>query len=218
MRAPPLTFALALWVACGAPAKKPVIPGTGGAVATTDTQLAGWAQFPPQHVDDPALKGKVRDLTSEADGELVKWSLAVEDNTEQRHSYAIRLPPQIALPIATGTTVTVTTAFTGGGQSTEGRIAIVDDQGTLLLAIGLVPEGWKAEAGGLVTTQADAKSFAVRITASDGYVDLVPSPWRSFDLAGSHYLGNGMASQREPHGDVQDGSVDGLAYAIVREP
>ncbi|CAN5442475.1 hypothetical protein BH11MYX1_BH11MYX1_54860 [soil metagenome] len=220
MRAPLLTFC----AACSAHAPRPVIQGNGGAVATRDTRIDGWARFPIQHVDDPALKGKVRDLTSEAEGNLVKWTLAVEDNTDQRHSYVIDLPPEVALPIATGTTVTVTTETVGGGPGATGHIAVVDADNTLLLAIGILPVGWSAEPGGLVSTTPgdpyDEQAFAVRVVASDGHVDLVPTPWRSFDLAGSHYLGNGTAVQRELHGNPAPPDYVGAwtDFNIVREP
>ncbi len=219
MRALLLTFC----VACSAHAPRPVIQGTGGGVTTTDTKIEGWAVFPIQRVDDPALKGKVRDLTSEAAGNQVKWSLAVEDNAEQRHSYVIMLPPEVALPIATGTTVTVTTESVSVGAGT-GHIAIVDADNTLLLAIGLLPAGWSAEPGGLVSSTPgdsyDEKAFAMRVKASDGFVDLVPKPWRSFDLAGSHYLGNGAAVQRDLNGKPAPLDYVGAwnDFNIVREP
>ncbi len=220
MRALLLTFC----VACSAHGPRPVIQGTGGGVATSDTRIDGWAVFPIQHVDDPALKGKVRDLTSEAAGNQVKWSLAVEDNAKQRHSYVIMLPPEVALPIATGTTVTVTTETVGGGPGATGHIAIVDADNILLLAIDLLPAGWSAEPGGLVSSTPgdpyDEKAFAVRVKASDGFVDLVSKPWRSFDLAGSHYLGNGTAVQRDLHGRPAPREYVGAwnDFNIVREP
>jgi hypothetical protein len=175
-------------------------PAANGLVATTETSVDGIAAFPAQHVDDPALKGKVADLTSEADGDHERWTLAVEDNSNLRHTYSIELPAKVVFSIATGTNVLVEPEVTDAA----GRIAVSDDHGALLLAIAKLPAGWSAEA----QTQ-----VAVRIHEPGGAgVELVPAPWRSFELAGAKFVGAANAAKRDHY---PDGWVD---FAIVRAP
>ena len=88
--------------------------------AYTDTAIQGNATFPPQHVDEPSVKGKVIDLTSRADGDHERWNLVIEDEAEQGHSYGIELPPQVVPQVATGSTVTI--------DASDGKISVIDDQ------------------------------------------------------------------------------------------
>ena len=143
-------------------------PAGNGFVATTETTIDGPAAFPAQHIDDPALKGKVKDLTAEADGDHNRWTLAVEDIANLRHTYSIELPTKVVFSIATGTNVLV--------EPEPGKIAVSDEAGALLLAIDKVPAGWQ-----LVDNQVHEPGGAG--------VDLAPTPWRSFELAGAKFLG-----------------------------
>ncbi len=163
-RALPLVF-----VAClphGKPA--PTGGGSGGVVAYTDTAITGDATFPPQHVDEPSVKGQVIDLTSRADGDHERWNLVIEDEAEQGHSYAIELPPQVVPQLATGSTVTV--------DASEGKLGVVDDQAALVIAIAALPAGWTGD--------------ATSVHTPDGLtIELSPARWRSFELGGASYLG-----------------------------
>ncbi|MEO6775591.1 MAG: hypothetical protein ABI467_21700 [Kofleriaceae bacterium] len=142
--------------------------GSAGVVAYTDTAIRGGATFPPQHVDEPSVKGKVIDLTSHADGDRERWNLVVEDGAEQGHSYAFELPAQVVPSIATGATVTV--------DADAGKISVIDDQTALVLAIGMVPSGWHVEG-------------AARVDTPDGLIVELAPVWRSFELGGASYLG-----------------------------
>jgi len=187
----------AVLVGCTPHAPAVTTPAANGLVATTETNLDGVASFPVQRVDDPALRGKVADLTAEADGDHNRWTLAVEDNSNLRHTYSIELPAKVVFAISTGTNVLVEPEVV----ATAGRIAVSDDHGALLLAIGKLPAGWSAEA----QTQ-----IAVRVHEPGGAgVELVPTPWRSFELAGSKFVGTGNAAKREHYAD---GWID---FAIV---
>ena len=166
-----MRFALvALFAASCLPHGKPAPTGGGsGAVRSyTDTAIQGIATFPPQHVDEPSVKGKVIDLTSRADGDHERWNLVIEDEAEQGHSYGIELPPQVVPQVATGSTVTVDAA--------EGKISVIDDQAVLVLAVATLPAGWTVD--------------GTRVHPLDGsIIELSPAIWRSFELAGSSYLG-----------------------------
>jgi hypothetical protein len=166
-----MRFALvALFAASCLPRAKPAPTGGGsGAVrAYTDTAIQGIATFPPQHVDEPSVKGKVIDLTSRADGDHERWNLVIEDLAEQGHSYGIELPPQVVPQVATGSTVTVDAA--------DGAISVVDDQATLVLAVAALPAGWTVD--------------GTNVHPPDGsIIELSPAIWRSFELAGASYLG-----------------------------
>jgi hypothetical protein len=197
----------------------------GDLVATTNSDIEGFANFPFQHIDDPALKGKVADLTSEVDGDHNRWTLAVEDNANLRHTYSIELPSKVVFAIATGTNVLVEPELVGGGPNATGHIAVSDDHGAVLLAIGKLPAGWSAGPGSAVTTTAgpsyDEHTFAVRVSEPGGAaVELVPA-WRSFTLAGAKFVGNGNAVKRELH-DAEHPPPDYVAawtdFTIVRAP
>lgn len=195
----------------------------GDLVATTNSDIEGFADFPPQHIDDPALKGKVADLTSEADGERNRWTLAVEDNANLRHTYSIELPSKVVFAISTGTTVFVEPEVIGGGPNATGHIAVSDEHGAVLLAIGKLPAGWSAGPGTAIATTPgrsyDSQTFAVRVTEPGGAaVELVPSPWRSFELAGAKFVGNGSAVKRELHDEPPPPDYVGAwtDFAIVR--
>ncbi|HEY0251336.1 MAG TPA: hypothetical protein VGC41_07395, partial [Kofleriaceae bacterium] len=149
-------------VACSA-SKTTVTPSQGSLVATETTAIEGNADFPPQHVDDPDLKGKVANLTAESN----RWTLAVEDNANLRHTYSIVLPANVTFAIATGTSVVVESRFTGGGPNARGQISITDDKGALYLAISHLPAGWKADAGALVA-EGSVRRGPVRITEPGG--------------------------------------------------
>lgn len=170
-----MRLALALVFASCLPHGKPAPTGggSGGVVAYTDTAIQGDATFPPQHVDEPSVKGKVIDLTSRADGDRERWNLVIEDEAEQGHSYAIELPPQVVPQVATGSTVTV--------DASDGKISVIDEQAALVLAVAALPAGWTLDAAGVHTPDAQI-------------IELSPARWRSFELAGASYLGT-AASQ-----------------------
>jgi hypothetical protein len=156
--------------------KPPVVttPAGHGLVATTDTQIDGIGAFPTQHIDDPALKGKVADLTSEQDGERNRWTLAVEDDANLRHTYSIELPSKVTFAIATGTNVLV--------EPEAGKICVSDDKGALILAIDKLPAGWSF----------DVHGTAIQIKEPGGAaVEVISTPWRSFELAGAKLVGTG---------------------------
>jgi len=163
-------FAWASWASClprGKPA--PTGGGSGGVVAFNDTAIQGTAAFPPQHVDEPSVKGKVIDLTSRADGDHERWNLVIEDEAEQGHSYAIELPREVVPSVATGSTVTV--------DAEAGKISVIDEQAALVLAVGRLPAGWTQPEG------------AARVHTPDGAIVELAMGWRSFELAGASYLG-----------------------------
>ena len=165
-----MRYALVLVFASCLPRGKPAPTGggSGGVVSYTDTAIAGDATFPPQHVDEPSVKGKVIDLTSRADGDRERWNLVIEDQADQGHSYAIELPPQVVPQVATGSTVTV--------DASEGKISVIDEQAALVLAVAALPAGWTVD--------------ATRVHTPDGaIVELSASRWRSFDLGTASYLG-----------------------------
>jgi hypothetical protein len=142
--------------------------GSGAVRAYTDTAIQGTATFPPQHVDDPSVKGKVIDLTSRADGDHERWNLVIEDEAEQGHSYGIELPPQVVPQVATGSTVSI--------EASDGKISVIDDQATLVLAVAALPAGWTVD--------------GANVHPPDGsIIELSPAIWRSFELAGTSYLG-----------------------------
>ena len=157
--------------------KAPVTtPAANGLAATTETQIDGMGAFPTQHIDDPALKGKVADLTAEADGDQNRWTLAVADDANLRHTYSIELPAAVTFAIATGTKVLV--------EPELAKICISDDKGALILAIGKLPAAWSF----------DVHGTAIQIKEPGGAaVELVPTPWRSFELAGVKLTGTGIA-------------------------
>lgn len=160
--------ALLVLMACSGAPRGIITPAGNGLVATETTRIQGPASFPTQRVDDPALQGKVRDLTSEVDGDSTRWTLAVEDNANLRHTYSIELPHDVVPAISTGTNVLV--------ESEPGSIAVSTDKGELLLAIGRVPAGWKLD--------------GARVTApNDEAVELVASPWLKFTLASHSFVG-----------------------------
>ncbi len=224
MRAPVLVFWSSVWLvglAGCVPRSRPAItPAAGGLVAFETTRIEGLASFPPQHVDEPSLEGKLINLTSQADGDRTRWSFAIEDDADQGHSYAIELPPEVVPALATGSRVTVAGEVVGAGPDAVGHLVITDHGGGLLIAIGALPAGWKAEPGPPVATTRAASATAapaagtagdatrpVRVTAPDGAaVELVAAPWRAFELAGAHFVGIGAA---------QPGSAS-LEVAIVR--
>jgi hypothetical protein len=176
----------ALLVGCSS--HPPVTTAAAGAlVATTSSDIEGFASFPFQHIDDPALTGKVADLTSEVDGDHNRWTLAVEDNANLRHTYSIELPPKVVFAIATGTNVLVEPELVGDGPSATGHIAVSDEHGAVLLAISKLPAGWSAGPGAATST--------VRVTEPGGAaVELVATPWRSFALAGAKFVGNAAST------------------------
>ncbi|HET9987560.1 MAG TPA: hypothetical protein VFQ65_03555 [Kofleriaceae bacterium] len=164
-----MRFALVALVASCLPHGKPPPTGggSGGVIEYRDTAIQGSATFPPQHVDEPSVKGKVIDLTSRADGDHERWNLVIEDEAEQGHSYAIELPPQVVPSVATGSTITV--------DAEAGKISVIDDQAALVLAVGRLPAGWTAETS--------------RVHAPDGAIVELATVWRSFELGGASYLG-----------------------------
>lgn len=208
----------------GCPGRGPVVTGggSGGLVAYEETKISGYGDFPPGHISEPSVKAKVTNLTSEAAGARTRWTLAVVDDANLGHQYAFELPAEVGFAVATGTTVTVDAAVEGGGPNARGRIAVADDHGGLVLAIGKLPAGWTAEAGQhLNTTKGqsyDEKTFAVRIHAPGGSgVELVSEPWRKFELGGTPLAGNGNASERELHGPMPDDYVGAwMDYTVVR--
>lgn len=209
----------AVLVACSS--HPPVTTAASGElVATTNSDIEGFADFPAQHIDDPALKGKVADLTSEVDGDRNRWTLAVEDDANLRHTYSIELPSKVVFAIATGTNVLVEPEVTGGPNAT-GHIAISDEHGALLLAIGKLPVGWSTAPGTALATASvppsDEHMFAVRVREPGGAaVELVPSPWRSFALAGAKFVGNGNAELHDGRPPPDVGAW--THFTIVRTP
>ena len=193
----------ALLVACSS--HSPVTnPASGDLVATTNADIEGFASFPPQTIDDPALKGKVADLTSESEGDRNRWTLAVEDNANLRHTFSIELPAKVVFAIATGTNVLVESEMVGGGPNATGHVAVSDDKGALILAIGKLPAGWGADRGATLSTDPgpsyDSQNFAVRVKEPSGkVVELVPTPWRAFELASQRFVGNAGATVRSLH-------------------
>ncbi|MEO8840254.1 MAG: hypothetical protein ABI591_14680 [Kofleriaceae bacterium] len=215
----------AVWVvlvACSSHPPVTTIAAAGDLVATTSSDIDGFAAFPPQHIDDPALEGKVADLTSEVDGERNRWTLAVEDNANLRHTYSIELPARVVFAITTGTHVLVEPEVVGGGPNATGHIAVSDEHGAVVLAIGKLPAGWSAEPGTAIATTPgtsyDEQTFAVRVKEPGGAaVELVPTPWRSFELAGAKFVGNGNAAKRELHGEPPPDYVAAWTdFTIVR--
>ncbi|MFT3692688.1 MAG: hypothetical protein QM831_06080 [Kofleriaceae bacterium] len=159
--------ALLVVLGCSGAPKGVVTPAGNGLVSTETTPIDGPASFPTQHVDDPALKGKVADLAAEVDGDHNRWTLAVEDNANLRHTYSIELPAKVTFAIATGTNVVI--------EAESGTISVATDT-DLILALGHVPAGWKID--------------GARVSAPNGdTVELAASPWLKFALAGHTFIG-----------------------------
>jgi hypothetical protein len=186
--------------------------------------IKSYADVSPAHLDTGKTAGKIVELASATTAEHVEWSLVVDDAKHARHTYSIALPPNVGLALAKGAAITVESGLVGGGPNTRGRIAITDDHGGLVLAIGRLPAGWTADNG---TQQSVDKSstydehdYAVLLHAPDGTAaELVDMPWRDFKLAGQHYIGNGNAASRELHGQAPPDYVPSwIDYAIVRVP
>ncbi|MEO8552146.1 MAG: hypothetical protein ABI678_19345 [Kofleriaceae bacterium] len=208
----------------GCAGRGPVVTGggSGGLVAYEETRISGYGSFPPGHISEPSVKAKVTDLTAEAQGEMTRWTLAVVDAANLGHQYAIELPAQVGFAVATGTTVTVDAEVVGGGPNARGHISVVDEQGGLVLAISRLPAGWTTEPGQHLRTAPgdsyDEKTFGVRVRAPGGAgVELVPGPWRKFELGGTPLVGNGNSSERELHGTAPPDYVGAWTdYTIVR--
>jgi hypothetical protein len=184
-----------------------------------------YADVSPAHLDTGTNAGTIVELTSKPGDQRVDWNLVVLDAKHARHTYSIVLPPTVALPLAKGATIAIDSGLTGGGPNTRGRIAITDDHGGLVLAIGRLPAGWTADTGTQQhvdkSSTYDEHDYAVLIHAPDGATaELVDMPWRDFKLAGQRYIGNGNAASRELHVPTPppDYVPSWIDYVIVRAP